>query len=135
MFIAIVETREERFAIMIHRAGSLSQKYQIKIRSLGRSYVILLYTYPKVNADSGYRYFKKKSCITVNLLSTIPFLSHRGTRNRQVPSMEQINLVVITKGDRIGTFHTIMHPRNVMCNSNSNRFFDNHDNIMHIIVG
>lgn len=49
--------------------------------------------------------------------------------------MEQINLVVITKGDRIGTFHTIMHPPNVMCNSNSNRFFDNHDNIMHIIVG
>lgn len=48
MFIAIVETQEERFAIMIHRAGSLSQKYQIKIRSLGRSYVILLHT-PKVN--------------------------------------------------------------------------------------
>lgn len=48
MFIAIVETQEERFPIMIHRAGSLSQKYQIKIRSLGRDFITYIQGKPRI---------------------------------------------------------------------------------------
>lgn len=88
---------QERFAIMIHRIGSLSQKYQMKIRSLRCSYVILLCTIPKANRGFRIYVFQKNRAS----LSTCyrPFLSYlilvRG--NRQVSSMEQINLMVITR--------------------------------------
>lgn len=111
---------------MIHRAGSLSQKYQMKIRSLRCSYVILLYIhfyYIYIYTQGKPRIqdirISKKSCITVNLLSTIPFLSHPGTRNRQLPSMEQINLVMITRRrQELSNFsyhNTSMDPLCVMC--------------------
>lgn len=103
---------------MIHRAGSLSQKYQMKIRSLRCSYVILLYIHPRQTTDSGYTYFKKIVHHCQPVIDLL-FLSHPGTRNRQLPSMEQINLVMITRRrQELSNFsyhNTSMYPLCVMC--------------------
>lgn len=80
---------------MIHRAGSLSQKYQMKIRSLRCSYVILLYT---SKANHGFRiHVFQKNCASMSTCYR-PFFSYL-ILIRATDIMEQINLMITRRQD------------------------------------